>query len=84
MNFTALPSRLSRIWRRRSGSVTIVAGLSSAKPDGYTLGRELGIDTGEVERHRAFYIIDRTIPVGFQRGQDLNSEKAILVNRFIE
>ena len=53
-------------------------------PDGYKLGRELGIDTGEVERHRAFYIIDRTIPVGFQRGQDLNSEKAILVNRFIE
>jgi hypothetical protein len=53
-------------------------------PDGYTLGRELGVDTGEIERHRAFYIIDRTIPVGFQRGKDLNSEKAILLNRFIE
>ncbi len=53
-------------------------------PDGYTLGRELGVDTGEIERHRAFYIIDRTIPVGFQRGQDLNADKAILVNRFIE
>ena len=32
----------------------------------------------------AFYIIDRTLPVGFQRGQDLNTDKAILVNRFIE
>ncbi len=53
-------------------------------PDGYTLGRELGVDTGEIERHRAFYIFDRTIPVGFQRGQDLNVEKAILVGRFIE
>ena len=53
-------------------------------PDGYQLGRELGMDTGEIERHRAFYIFDRTIPVGFQRGQDLNVEKAILVNRFIE
>jgi hypothetical protein len=53
-------------------------------PDGYQLGRELGSDTGEIERHRAFYIIDRTLPVGFQRGQDLNSDKAILVNRFIE
>jgi hypothetical protein len=53
-------------------------------PDGYQLGRELGIDTGEIERHRAFYIIDRTLPVGFQRGQDLNADKAILVNRFIE
>jgi hypothetical protein len=53
-------------------------------PDGYRLGRELGLDTGEVERHRAFYIIDRSIPVGFQRGQDLNVEKAIILNRFIE
>ena len=47
-------------------------------PDGYQLGRELGIDTGEIVRHRAFYIFDRTIPVGFQRGQDLNADKAIL------
>ena len=53
-------------------------------PDGWYLGRELGIDTGQIERHRAFYIFDRTIPVGFQRGQDLNVNKAILVNRFIE
>jgi hypothetical protein len=53
-------------------------------PDGYTLGRELGIDTGEIKRHRAFFIFDRTIPVGFQRGSDLNFEKAILVKRFIE
>ena len=55
-----------------------------AHPDGYRLGRKLGIDTGEIERHRAFYIIDRTLPVGFQRGKDLNAEKAILVNRYIE
>ncbi len=53
-------------------------------PDGYQLGRELGMDTGEIERHRAFYIFDRSIPVGFQRGQDLNVEKAILVDRYIE
>ncbi|MBN1395420.1 MAG: hypothetical protein JW959_10385 [Pirellulales bacterium] len=53
-------------------------------PDGYELGRELGVDTGEIERHRAFYIFDRSIPVGFQRGQDLNVDKAILVDRFIE
>ncbi len=53
-------------------------------PDNYTLGQEVGSDTGEIHRHRAFYIFDRTIPVGFQRGQDLNVNKAILVNRFIE
>jgi hypothetical protein len=59
-------------------------GVDTAHPDGYQLEAELGIDTGEVVRHRAFYIIDRTLPVGFQRGQDLNSDKAILINRFIE
>jgi hypothetical protein len=53
-------------------------------PDGYRLSRELGSDTGEIDRHRAFYIFDRTLPVGFQRGQDLNVEKAILLKRFIE
>jgi hypothetical protein len=62
----------------------IPADYQAVYPDGYVLGRELGIDTGEVERHRAFYIFDRSLPVGFQRGQDANVEKAILVNRYIE
>jgi len=59
-------------------------GADEAHPDGFALGRELGIDTGEVRRHRAFYIFDRSIPVGFWRGQDTNVEKAILLRRFIE
>ena len=41
-------------------------------PDGYTVGQEIGIDTGTNVRHRAFYILDRSIPVGFQRGKDNN------------
>jgi len=53
-------------------------------PDGYDLGLEVGIDTGEVKRHRAFYILDRSIPVGFVRGQNVNWEKALLVKRIIE
>jgi hypothetical protein len=59
-------------------------GIDATHPDGYQLGREVGSDSGEIERHRAFYIFDRTIPVGFQRGQDLNVEKAILLDRYIE
>ena len=55
-----------------------------AHPDGYQLGQELGADTGEIERHRGFYIIDRTIPVGFQRGVDNNVNNCILLKRFIE
>jgi hypothetical protein len=53
-------------------------------PDGYRLGQELGSDTGDIKRHRAFFILDRTIPVGFERGKDLNVDKAILLRRYIE
>jgi hypothetical protein len=63
--------------------VTPVA-TSPVYPDGYQLGEELGSDTGEIKRHRAFYIFDRTVPVGFQRGEDYNVENAILLRRFIE
>jgi hypothetical protein len=53
-------------------------------PEGYQLGRELGSDTGNIQRHRGFYIIDRTTEVGFKPGEDLNVEKAILLRRRIE
>ena len=56
----------------------------AAHPDGYQLGQELGSDSGDAKRHRAFYIIDRSIPVGFERGKDHNVDNAILLRRFIE
>jgi hypothetical protein len=70
--------------KTRTSTETVDGIPDAAHPDGYQLGRELGSDTGETRRHRAFYIIDRSIPVGFQRGQDLNDEKAILLKRIIE
>lgn len=53
-------------------------------PDGYTLGREIGLDTGENRRHRGFYIVDRTRPVAFKPGEDLNVDDAVLLRRRIE
>lgn len=58
--------------------------ISSTHPDGWRLGQELGNDTGEINRHRAFYIIDRSVPVGFIPGEDLNVEDTIMLKRFIE
>ena len=55
-----------------------------AYPDGYELLGEAGSETGEVERHRAFYIIDRSIPVGFQRGIRHNAMDAVRLQRIIE
>jgi hypothetical protein len=58
--------------------------VSTVYPDGYMLGQELGAETGEFTRHRGFYIIDRTIPVGYVRGEDINVEKTILLRRIIQ
>jgi hypothetical protein len=59
-------------------------GVDAGHPDGWTLGQELGSDTGKIERHRAFYIFDRSIPVGFVRGRDGNLDKGLLLRRFVE
>ncbi len=53
-------------------------------PDGYRLVREYGSDTGNVTRHRAFYIFDRSVPIGFERGVDHNVQDGLLIERFIE
>jgi hypothetical protein len=57
---------------------------SAAHPDGFVLGQEVGADAGEVTRHRSFYIIDRSVPVGFIPGQKLNTDDCILLRRQIE
>ena len=59
-------------------------GVDSGHLDGYQIGKELGSDTGEIKRHRAFYIIDRSIPVGFEIGKNHNVDDTILLRRIIE
>lgn len=48
------------------------------------LGREYKSEMGRAERNNAFFIIDRSIPVGFYPGIDLNTEKSILIRRYFE
>ena len=62
----------------------IPTGPDHAHPDGYMLGRELGIDDGTKVRHRAFYILDRSVPVGFQPNENNNVDRTILLRRLIE
>ncbi|MFO0902662.1 MAG: hypothetical protein U0939_06660 [Pirellulales bacterium] len=59
-------------------------GIDSGHPDGWRLGQEVGADLGTVERHRGFYLIDRSIPVGFEPGQNHNVDRCVLIRRFIE
>ncbi|MDO5565676.1 MAG: hypothetical protein Q4G59_03390, partial [Planctomycetia bacterium] len=53
-------------------------------PDGCTYGKELGLEDGKTKRHRSFFLIDRSIPVDFRRGQSLNWKDAVLLHRQIE
>jgi hypothetical protein len=48
------------------------------------LGPEHVGTSGETKRHRAYYIIDRSVPVGYRTGEDLNTEKTILLRRYIK
>lgn len=45
---------------------------------------ELGADTGKVRRGRGFFMVDRSIPVGFEPGKNHNVEKTITVESIID
>ncbi len=53
-------------------------------PDGWSLGQELDLDIGQNQRHRGFYVIDRSRPVAFRPGEDANVAETILLRRRIE
>lgn len=53
-------------------------------PDGYTLGAELGFEDGTQQRHRSFFIIDRTKPVAYETGKNHNAAECILLRRVLE
>ena len=77
--------RLPNLVTNRSNvfAVWITTGYFEVESGG-TLGQEVGIDTGEVKRHRAFYIIDRSIPVAFEPGENHNVDRCLLLRRIIE
>ncbi|MDR2345068.1 MAG: hypothetical protein LBE18_03295, partial [Planctomycetaceae bacterium] len=52
--------------------------------DGEQLCEEIGSYGGKMERRRDFYIIDRSIPVGFIRGEKLNTDNIILLKKSLE
>jgi hypothetical protein len=58
--------------------------VSNTNPDGYKLVAPAPDTTGQQETTRGFYIYDRSIPVGFQRGQDTNIERGFLLERVLQ
>ena len=78
-------SRLAKMATSNSNvySVRIVLGYFEFDPI-TGIGREYGEDEGKVQRHKGFYIFDRSIPAAYQEGQDLNTGNCILLRRIIE
>jgi hypothetical protein len=81
--------RLSNLATSRSNvfAVWMTIGFFKIEPHptlgGTALSAEYGLDTGDTVRHKAFFIIDRSIPVGYRPGVPLNSDDATLLRRFI-
>ncbi|MEE2737586.1 MAG: hypothetical protein VX435_05140, partial [Planctomycetota bacterium] len=48
------------------------------------LGQELGYQTGEVTRHRAFYVVDRSRSSGWHPKLEIDPSEMILVRKIIE
>jgi hypothetical protein len=46
------------------------------------LGAEYGLETGDAARFKSFMIIDRSLPVGFRPGVQLNSRDSVLLDHF--
>jgi hypothetical protein len=61
-----------------------MTGPDATRPDGFRFGAEVGIDRGQIKRHRAFYMIDRSIPVAFEPGENHNVDKAVILRRYID
>ncbi len=77
--------RLANLTTMRSNvfAVRVTVGFFEFDPS-TGLGQEYLENEGRSKRHSAFYVIDRSVPVGYREGQDLNTEKCVLMRRIIE
>ncbi|MBX3422563.1 MAG: hypothetical protein KF752_13500 [Pirellulaceae bacterium] len=78
-------SRLQKLVTERSNvfAVYTTVGLFEYDPSTGNIGREYGLDNGQNRRLKAFYVIDRSVPVGYRIGEDHNIDKTILVRRIL-
>ncbi len=78
-------TRLQNLVSNRSNvfAVYVTIGLFEFDEATGAIGVEYGSDRGEVKRQKAFYIIDRSVPVGYRVGEDNNIENTILLRRHI-
>jgi len=62
--------------------IRMTLGLFEYDPETKSLGREYNADSGNGQRRQATFIIDRSIPVGFQPGNDLNTRNVVIYESY--
>ena len=65
-------------------TVRMTLGYFVVNPATGSVGQEYVTDTGSNLRSKATYIIDRTIPIGFLRGTDVNAMNAVIFSSLEE
>jgi hypothetical protein len=48
------------------------------------MGREYNEDIGQNQRYQAMFIIDRSRPVGFLPGQNLNARDVVVFEKYFQ
>ncbi|WP_417732944.1 hypothetical protein [Rosistilla oblonga] len=79
-------TRLQNLTSNNSNTyiVRLTVGYFTVDPSTLALGKEYGVDTGNVKRYQASYVVDRSIPCGYVTGADTDTEKLILFRKFSE
>ena len=75
-------NRLSNLLTTRSNvyAVWMTVGFFEIDSNG-KLGQEFGAENGDIARHKSFMIIDRSLPLGYKKGIDLNVQDGIIHQR---
>lgn len=78
--------RLGNLTTTRSSvfAVWVTVGFFEVDPDTQRPIQEIGIEDGTSQRYRGYYLIDRSIPVAFQPGENHDIEKCILSSTIIQ
>jgi hypothetical protein len=78
--------RLGNLVTTRSSvfAVWVTVGFFEVDPDTQRPIEEIGIDDGTAQRYRGFYLVDRSIPVAFQPGQNHDVENCVLSSSIIQ
>ncbi len=80
---TQLMQRLSNLTTTRSNVFAVWITVGFFEYQNGTVGKEYGLDNGSRQRYRAFYLIDRTRPVGYSPGMRMNADKTIILRRYL-